>query len=390
MLKISFYSILFATMSALCFSCSKHKDTADVCPEQYSTDNTHIGTINDVFSDVELTELAFDGKYYPKTIARMLIESDKIFIGDNKDNVYVYSLDGSPISSSLSMRGEGPGEHPFSMGFSWNPHSGLIEILTPESIMFYDEQFNFVKSSKLETRVGKRDRKCIMFYSIFDITSDLHLLSPTSASERPLRYVIYNSAEEKNVGEISYEDDVWWYSNMQYNKFFKMPDGQIICHPGALLPYSYVFDPEKITLSKLIELKSSGDEISREYVSQISGNDATIADYLIECEKSIPLTTIITPVKLLVTFKRGNSIRSFFTVIFNRNTDESSEYKFYDGDKRIFPTIMDATEDYAYSILEKSFIEDNPSLLLNRKEKIAELSSFDDESWVLLKYKFKD
>lgn len=86
----------------------------------------------------------------------------------------------------------------------------------------------------------------------------------------------------------------------------------------------------------------------------------------------------------------GNSIRSFFTVIFNRNTDESSEYMFYDGDERIFPTIMDATEDYAYSIIEKSFIEDNPSLLLNRKERMAELSSIDDESWVLLKYKFKD
>ena len=343
-----------------------------------------------MFADVELTELAYDGKFYPKTIARMFIESDKIFIGDNNDNVYVYSLEGSPISSSLSMRGEGPGEHPFSMGFSWNPHSGLIEILTPESMMFYDEQFNFVKSSKLETRVGKKDRKCIMFCSIFDITSDLHLLSPTSASERPLRYVIYNSAEEKNVGEISYEDDVWWYSNMQYNNFFKMPDGQIICHPGALLPYSYVFDSEKITLSKLIELKSCRDEITREDVSQISGNDATIADYLIECDKSIPVTTIITPGKLLVTFKRGNSIRSFFTVIFNRNTDESSEYKFYDGDERIFPTIMDATEDYAYSIVEKSFIEDNPSLLLNRKEKMAELSSLDDDSWVLLKYKFKD
>ena len=66
-------------MSALCFSCSKHKDTADICPEQYSTENTHIGTIDDVFADVELTELAYDGKFYPKTIARMFIESDKIF-----------------------------------------------------------------------------------------------------------------------------------------------------------------------------------------------------------------------------------------------------------------------------------------------------------------------
>lgn len=375
---------------ALCFSCNNHSDKADGCLEHYSTEDVQASTTTDAFSSVELTELSYDGKYYPKTIARMFIESDLLFIGDNKDNVYVYSTDGTPVSSSLSMRGDGPGEHPFSMGFSWNPYSGLIEILTPKSIMSYDTKFNFVKSSKLETRVGRSDKKCIMFQSIFDISPNLHLLTPTGSSEQPYRFVIYNSSEEKNIGEISYEEDAWWYSNMQYNNFFKMPDGQIFCHPGALMPYSYTFDPEKITLTKFIKLISSGDEITQEDISRISGNEATIAEYLINCEKSIPITTIITPGKLLVTFKRGNTIRSFYTVVFNRDTTESKEYKFYDGEKRLFPTIMYATDDYAYSIIEKSFIEDNPALLLDDKDNMSKISSMDDESWVLLKYKFKN
>lgn len=375
---------------ALCFSCRNNTREINEELESYSTDGCHTGTLKDAFSDVELTELKYDGKDYPKAIGRMFIDSNLIFIGDSKDNIYIYSQDGSPISSSLSVRGEGPGEHPTVMGFSWNPYSKLIEIITPKDLMFYDEHFNLVKSCDLKTIPGKGKKKGLMYQAVFDISPDLHIMSPSGTSDRPYRFIIYNSRDENFVGEISYEDDAWSFMNMQTNNFFRMSNGQIFCHPSGLLPYSYEFDPETLTLNKTIELETSGDEITHAEIKRISGPDAVISDYLLKSDKSIPINTIITPDKLLVTFKKGNSIRGFSTVIFNRANGEATRYKLYDAEGRTFPLIMYATDDYAYSIVEKTFIEENPSLLLNSKERMSDLLSFDDESWVVMKYKFKN
>lgn len=393
MLKTHLSDILSYICSTILFlivvSCSNGNKEQNPSLETYSLADCDTGSISDIFSDVELTALKFDGKYYPKSVERIFIDSGMIFIVDSKNNVYIFSEDGTPISSSLSMRGDGPGEHPIVMGYSWNPYSQLGEIITPELLMFYDKNFNYVKSTKLESRRGEKTRKGQMYNSIFDLSSDLHLLSPTGASERPCRFIVYDSSQEKNIGEISYEEDVWSFINMQSNNFFVMPDSSIICHPSALLPYTYRLDPHDLTLNKIITLESDSRCITQHEINNISGDNKKISNYLLNCDKSIPLNTIVTPNKMFVTLKSGNTIRTFYTVVFDRNSSDKKEFRHYTDDKCIFPRIGYATDEYAYSVVDKDILENNTALYLDNPEYISDIDSIDNEDWILLKYKYK-
>ena len=373
----------------LTVSCTNGKKEDEQVREIYSLENCKIGSINDIFSDVNLIPLKFDGEFYPKSIERIFIDSDMVFAGDSKNNVYIFSEDGTPISSSLSKRGDGPGEHPFVMGYSWNPHSELIEIITPQLLMFYDRNFNYVKSSKLESKRGTKNQKCMMYQSIFDLSPELHLLSLSGSSERPFRFIIYDSSKEKNIGEISYEDDAWSFINMQSNNFFVMPDSTIICHPSGLLPYTYQFDPQDLSLNKVIKLESDSRCITLEEIENYSDDDAKISHYLLDCDKSIPINTIVTPDRLFITLKTDNSIRGLYTVVFNRNDFDKKEYYLYNDGKMIFPKIGYATDKYAYSIANKDILDKSPDLLLNMPNHISELNSINEEDWILLKYKYK-
>ena len=368
-------------------SCNDNK-ISDLSIEKHSLDDCKEGTIEDLFSDVELIELRFDDKYYPKAISRMFIESGMVFVHDNRNNIYIYTEDGTPISSSLKMRGEGPGEHPFVMGFSWNPHSQLAEIITPYLLMFYDKNFNFVKSTRLESRVGKDSKKGMMYRTIYDLSSDLHLMAPTGASERPWRLIVYDSSKEKNIGEISYEEDLWSSPNIQSNHFFVLPDSTIYCHPQGLLPYTYILDPENLTMDKAIEIESGSRCITLDDIKKLSGDEIQIAHYLHDYEKPIPVNTIVTSDKLFVMLKRGNTIRGFSTVVFDRNSSEKKEYSHYKNGKFMFPKIDFVKDNYVYAIVSKDALQENPALYLNNPANISNIDSFDEENWILLKYKY--
>ena len=388
-MRYTFNHLCLMFILLLTVSCTNGKKEDEHVMEIYSLENCKIGSIYDIFSDVNLIPLKFDGKFYPKSIERIFIDSDMVFAGDSKNNVYIFSEDGTPISSSLSKRGDGPGEHPFVMGYSWNPHSELIEIITPQLLMFYDRNFNYVKSSKLESKRGTKNQKCMMYQSIFDLSPELHLLSLSGSSERPFRFIIYDSSKEKNIGEISYEDDAWSFINMQSNNFFVMPDSTIICHPSGLLPYTYQFDPQDLSLNKIIKIESDSRCITLEEIENYSDDDAKISHYLLDCDKSIPINTIVTQDRLFITIKTDNSIRGLYTVVFNRNDFDKKEYYLYNDGKMIFPKIGYATDKYAYSIVNKDILDNSPDLLLNMPNHISELNSISEEDWILLKYKYK-
>lgn len=382
-----FLALLFLIVVSCRSDNKKQESSADL--EIHSLEDCKTGTITDLFSEVQLIDLKYDGKFYPKTVDRVLLDSGMIILGDAKGNAFIYSEDGTPVSSSLSKLGEGPGEHQFSMGFSWNPSTRLVEILTPESLMFYDRDFNFIKSSRLQTRFGKNERSHLLFHAIYDLAPDLHLLSPTGTSEKPFRFIVYDSSQEKNVGEISYEDDVWSFINMQSEYFFNMPDGSIICHPGGLLPYTYQLDPQALTLNKAIKLEPDLRCISEKEINSLSGDNKEVSDYLLNCDKSIPINTMVTSDKMIVTLKTGNSIRGLYTVVFDRDGSDKKEYIHYQDDKVVFPPILHAADGYAYAVVDKDTLLDSSELYLNNPESIAALADFDDEDWVFLKYKFK-
>ena len=75
--------------------------------------------------------------------------------------------------------------------------------------------------------------------------------------------------------------------------------------------------------------------------------------------------------------------------MFNRNNFDKKEYYLYNDGKMIFPKIGYATDEYAYSIVNKDILDKSPDLLLNLPNHISELNSINEEDWILLKYKYK-
>lgn len=368
-------------------SCS-HNTVSDESIKTYRLEDAKKGDIQDVFSDVELTELQFEGEVYPRSIRTLLIESDKIFIFDGKV-VYVYSSDGKLISSSLSKKGNGPGEFTNPMGFSWNPYSEQVEILTPNKVMFYDVNFNFVRSSNLETkRKSPENPKPFMFNGIFDLSDRLHVLNLTSHSESPYRFIIYDSILDKIMGEVSYSDDVITAFNQQPVNFFRLPNGKIMCHPNCVTPYTYEFDPATYSLSKEMMVDAGSRELTKEDVDNHSEN---VLRYVQSCDKYVHLRTLVSSDRLVVRFKQSDYNTKDFFAFFGNDYPNGLKIDWCNSDEeQVFPSLFLIDEDYAYGLNISYYIKENPAIVLGQSEKMEQLRSIDDESWVLLKYKFKD
>lgn len=392
MLKL-FLQITSAVLLTYCgclltASCS-HNPHATETLKTYTLDNVEPGDIHDIFSDVTLAELQFDGESYPRGISKLLVDSNRVFIL-GRNVIYVYSSDGKIISSSMSKYGNGPGEFSVLMGFSWNPFSKNVEVVTPEKIMFYDENFNFIRESKLKTKFGTADSKSMLYQNVFDLSPTLHILHPTGVSESPNRFMVYDSTTEEILSEISYEEDVIAQFNQQPVNFFRLPDGKVMCHPKAIVPYTYEFDTQSYTLTKKIMLDLGSNEISKDDVDSHNTNSYELLLYLKTCDKYIPLKTLISSDRLIVTVKQSDINTDEFILYYSGKKPNGLKFNWCNSDsKQIFPSLYYIDEYYAYAMNMAHYIKDDPSIVLDDPEKIKQLEAMDDESWVLLKYKFR-
>ena len=54
----------------------------------------------------------------------------------------------------------------------------------------------------------------------------------------------------------------------------------------------------------------------------------------------------------------------------------------------MFPKIDFVKDNYVYAIVSKDALLENPALYLNNPANISNIDSFDEENWILLKYKY--
>ena len=54
----------------------------------------------------------------------------------------------------------------------------------------------------------------------------------------------------------------------------------------------------------------------------------------------------------------------------------------------MFPKIDFVKDNYVYAIVSKDALQENPALYLNNPANISNIDSFDEENWILLKYKY--
>ncbi|MDE6369166.1 MAG: 6-bladed beta-propeller [Muribaculaceae bacterium] len=277
---------LFYVVAALgVFACQssekEQQDTVALTPYVVSS-------IEDVFSDVEIVPLLFEGETYPSVANQVQVSDGYIFVGDNKKQIHVFDKDGRYVSCSSWARGGGPGEYDMMMGFSWNSFSKSIQLLTPHKLMQYDVNFNPVGEIALPTKLGEDN---LIFDQIYGLSKYNNLLLPTGTSESPYCGYVFDAATGKVTDSFDYSADVLVPITMQEQCLFRIGGDKIYFVAPAIT--GKVFSLSDGQLKNEITFSYDSDFISKADISKYEGNEDGLGRYLMECDKSIPVRVMI-------------------------------------------------------------------------------------------------
>ncbi len=362
-------------------SCSDKKINVDI--PVYALNEAYSRDVDSLFKGVEAVPLLFEGDTYPGTVENFLVIPGYVIVNGKHKIIHIFKDDGHYLSCSEDKIGGGPGEYSIMMGYTWNPYNNLIEIITPNAFLSYDFEFNMVKSSSIPTKIGNGG---LMFGQIFDIAENKHLLLPTSASKNPFRILLYDSERREFIRELDYKKDIVADISMQNNSFFRTSDYNLLFCPPAITKCVYDIPENFSSLNKLFSIELGNNGITKEEFEKYDDHAAR-SKYYINSNKIMPLRVLPNSAIILVLLKDGKTMRDFSIVRIDRATGDMISVKLYEKGEYKIPIIGYIDEEYAYSIVEKEFIKDNPALLMGCYSSDW-INNVEDESLVLLKYKF--
>lgn len=381
-------ALMFA-VQLLWSGCSGEADSAPA-EEFYNLGEADQGEIEDVFTSVELTPLEFAGEYYPVQVKRVKVADGYIFVEDIKSNLYMFDSNGKYLSCSASMRGQGPGEFAVVMDIDWNPFEKTLEVLTPSKLMRYDINMNYIDEKTLPTKIPENKKDVFLLGDLDVLSPSQRLMSPTAFCKNPGRLCVYDVEQQEIVDEIDFSDDIIAYGTMQYDVAQRQPDGTILCTPALQTQLVYELDTAQIKLNKKIEYTLGSKGLSKQDIENVSGTPEKQSEFLMNSESHIPIRTLVCSDRMLTLVKFGNGLRKFYTVVTDRRTGDMKAVNFFDGNERTFPMIECIDSAYAYAVAEKEVLMGSPRLLLDKSADVDSIDeAIEDESLVLLKYKFK-
>lgn len=382
---LSQFLILFASCT------SQHQKELDV-DEYYDLSTATPGVLTDVFSDVELTPLLFEGDYYPSEVYTLYFHDSIIIVQDNKDDIFVFDSDGHYRSSSKQVRGQGPGEYSIYMGYSYNPYTGLIQVLTPDKMMCYTPNFSFIEEHQLPSCLDPTGKESLLFTSIYDLSKHSHLLTTLSSSTIKNVYVSYNSNTE-NIGDtINFSHYIIALGNRQYKNFFNLSNGEYFAKPGFVGEYIFSFDPERLELTPAIKFNMGRESVTRkEFLANSDEKDYyAFYNYLDASKRTIVDGAHPTKDRIFFSTTNGRRLNRVKFMVADRRTGEIKEFNFWDDDELFFPRLNDFDDEHLYSGVSKYELLKSPDLLLGKDINLDSLLSYvDDDAIIMLKYKIK-
>ena len=254
--------------SVLCISCQDSRNSDSVqSVNMLSAENADV---KQIFDSLEVVH--FDDR--PEAIIGDVIQivscKDYYIFRNVRNTIFVFDKDGRFVSSSRQVIGHGKGELGAVLGCTYNPHSRLIEVLTPTSIKFYDAYFNFKKSVSIPTKSPEGiDKPGLYFDYIYDISSYEHVLfSGGYLRSNGGTLYIYNSEDEKITQEITFSDEIIDLISNQENCFAKNDDNTF-----AFLPYLtnkvFTFDAKSLTLTSFLNMDFGDRTVTKQLLSDM-------------------------------------------------------------------------------------------------------------------------
>lgn len=240
-MRIQKYLIVFVVILSF-VSC---KGTDEESCSIIDFDEAQVMTEQELFSKVEIISLQNKDDLILSNVSQIIVEEPYILIKDSKNVIYVYTDKGNLVSSSSRKIGNGLGEYSIVTAFGFNNNTNHVEILTPQNLLCYDTHFNFVKKIPLPTEWSKSGKGMLFFGQIYNLSSEQHILVPTSISKDSNKMFIFDSSKAKIKEELDCSEGFVAGINMQEQCFFDFSDHLLGIVPPFVSEYLYTFDKAK-------------------------------------------------------------------------------------------------------------------------------------------------
>lgn len=381
-----FIACCFAAVLLVASSC-RHTVDRGANDEVYDMTTSEKGELADFFSEVELVPLVYGGNDYPKQVNRLVVADSLYIVGDNGWTQHLFTKMGKQLGSTSEKFGKGPGEIDHPVDFSWNPYNDRLQVLMPGKMMIYDSNLNFIESRPMPGT--KRN----YLYSVSDLSPNLHIMMESGYGGDDMdkcRFIVFDSGETEKKRDLPYGDCIAGPGGMQKRYLYTMPDGELLIIPPSVTYRIFSLDTAVNELRNKILFDFGSNSVTREDVEAHASSPLDMSRYMMTTEKEVLLSAMPTSRRIVVTTKDGDSMQSFHTYLINRETGSVISADLFKGPRRIFPMIHEVDEDYAYAVMLKEELEESPELLLDMAEKAESiLDSIEDESLIVMKYRFK-
>lgn len=331
---------------ACCVSCA---NTADEKLPTVFLDRYKERNVSEVFAEINMIPLKEDSVPFFKDIDN-LEANEKFFIAKDKANdIYLFDKKGLLVSSSRGKRGKGAGEYTVMTGYSYNPYSDKIEVLTPTSMIIYSTDFSVEKIVPLPTTNFSENTAGRFFSRIFDLSEDRHILIPTSTSEHANRMYIFNSSRANIESEIDYSDEVWADITMQHTCFFKCDENGTLFCPPAISNYIYKLRGDLTDIERAACVDFGENGLNADMLATHSRENEK-SEFLLQCKNDVPVRFLKAERSYCITVKRGSKITDWYTQFYIGNDSIGQRVYWYDGKSHVFPLVSCVYNNSYYAI----------------------------------------
>ena len=371
-------------------SCSSPKPEPHGAPEFYDLSVYEEAKVGDILEVAEVVPLLFERDTYPKYPYIVSFLGDTLIIEEVDEMVHVFAPDGHYIGCSNDMKGEGPGEYVTHIGHIVNPFNNTVDIMTFRSMHSYDPEFTHcVNESKLPTSIT--ETSSWLYDEGIALSESKYLLHSRTATT-PYKVTLYDAESGTALNTWSYADDVLSYFGSGRQRFFKMPDGEILLVPTAFTPYIYGVDSDGRDMYKAIEFKY-GDKIITDHVTldDFRKNHDIAKQYYENPDIEIPIQQIVNSKKIITVIRNGiDFYKDKYVLITDREDSRTYKIEIMDDSGILPPAVHAIDESYLYYIVDADYILENRSVLLNKTDEADSLlRNHDEDDLFLIKYRFK-
>lgn len=359
MKKISFLLLFVGILLMSLNSCKKQEDAQHI---EIHFDQAREASMKNLFSKIEVVALE-NFLSEPNTL---FVTEDYYVVSDSRNIIYVYNKAGKLLSDSRNKIGKGPNEYSIVTAFSVNPFTKLIEVVTPQHLLFYDIHFNLVKKQEIPTKPSNNNGENFLFYGhIYDFSDHLHALIPTSVSKDHNSVFIFDSSSSKITKQIDLSEDYIAGINMQEHCFFDNGSANIGFVPPFFTGNFYSFDKKEQTISKSYTLDLGTNGLKKSDIEHNDGNQEKLQGFLMSTDREVPVNVLETENYIISIVKKGNDLHNWYSCFYNKSSHDIWKINSYTNKKKNFPIIKYVDKNHLYCAVDKVTLS---SLLDSMKE----------------------